>query len=66
MPHFGRHHDEKHTTGLSKGFARVEERPFHRTENIKQGEGVSDPTQIALAMAQRIDKAGKLSHQESK
>ena len=49
--------------GPSKGFARVKERLFHKTENNKQAkldEDVSDSAQIALAMAQRIDMAGKI------
>jgi hypothetical protein len=49
--------------GPSNRFTRVKERLFHRTENNKQAkldEDVSDSAQIALAMAQRIDMAGKI------
>ena len=49
--------------GPTKGFARVKERLFHTTENNKQvrlDKDVSDSAQISLAMAQRIDLAGKI------
>ena len=49
--------------GPSKRFAHLKERLFHRTENNKQAkldEYVSDSAQIALAMAQHIDMAGKI------